>query len=133
MGNEDKSKLQAFWGDIMGLNKTHAFKSEKENVDEDVCTIGKGTLGTVEVDLMAPIDVNKSPKVHIPALNHIGLWIDDLPAAAKYLESKGVVVLGGIRKGASGHDVTFLHPKSACGVLVELVQAPKEVIAEFDK
>ena len=117
----------------MGLQKSHSFKSEKENVDEDVCAIGKGKLGTIEVDLMAPLDANKSPKVHIPALNHIGLWIDDLPAAAKYLESKGVVVLGGIRKGASGHDVTFLHPKSACGVLVELVQAPKDVIEEFDK
>ena len=69
----------------MGLQKTHDFKSEKENVDEDVCMIGKGLLGTVEVDLMAPIDPNKSPKVHIPALNHIGLWIDDLPAAVKYL------------------------------------------------
>ncbi len=35
---------------------------------------------------------------------------------------------GGIRKGASGFDVAFVHPKSACGVLLELVQAPNEVI-----
>ena len=117
----------------MGLTKVSDFKSEKENVDEDVMSVGKGTLGTVEVDLMAPIYPTKSPKVHIPALNHIGLWIDCLPECVKHLESKGVVVLGGIRKGASGHDVTFLHPKSACGVLVELVQAPKSVIDEFDK
>ena len=82
---------------------------------------------------MAPLDPAKSPKVHIPALNHIGLWVDDLPAAAKFLESKGITVLGGIRKDASGFDVTFLHPKSACGVLVELVQAPKSVIEEFDR
>ena len=105
----------------MGLTKIHQFKSEKENVDEDVMSVGKGVLGTVEIDLMAPIDPNKSPKVHIPNLNHIGLWIDNLPMAVKYLEGKGIVVLGGIRKGASGFDVTFLHPKSACGVLVELV------------
>ena len=105
----------------MGLTKLSDFKSEKENVDEDVMSVGKGILGTVEVDLMAPIDPAKSPKVHIPSLNHIGLWIDCLPECVKYLEGKGVVVLGGIRKGASGHDVTFLHPKSACGVLVELV------------
>ena len=43
------------------------------------------------------------------------------------LES-GVKIVGGIRKGASGFDVTFVHPKSACGVLLELVQAPAEVI-----
>ena len=36
--------------------------------------------------------------------------------------------MGGIRKGASGFDVTFVHPKSACGVLLELVQAPGDVI-----
>jgi lactoylglutathione lyase len=47
---------------------------------------------------------------------------------------------GGIRKGASGHNVTFVHPKgnvdapiSGNGVLVELVQAPPEVIGAFSK
>ena len=79
IGSVDKAPLSAFWGDIMGLKKVHSFKSEKENVDEDVMEIGKGVLGKVEVDLMTPIDPEKSPKVHIPALNHIGLWIDDLP------------------------------------------------------
>ena len=73
---------------------------------------------------MAPIDPDISPKVHIPSLNHIGLWIDDLPKAVQHLESKDIKIVGGIRKGASGYHVTFIHPKSACGVLVELVQAP---------
>ena len=117
----------------MGLKKVHSFKSEAENVDEDVMEIGKGILGTIEVDLMTPIDPEKSPKVHIPALNHVGFWIDDLVKCVEYLEKNKVKVLGGIRKGASGHDVTFVHPKSAAGVLVELVQAPKDVIDEFDK
>ena len=57
------------------------FKSIKENVDEDILTIGKGILGTIEIDLMSPIDPDKSPRVHVPALNHIGLWIDNLPKA----------------------------------------------------
>ncbi len=37
------------------------------------------------------------------------------------LIESGVKIVGGIRKGASGFDVTFVHPKSACGVLLELV------------
>ena len=41
--------------------------------------------------------------------------------------------MGGIRKGASGYDITFVHPKSACGILLELVQAPEEVIKAFDE
>ena len=62
---------------------------------------------------MSPIDPKKSPKVHIPALNHIGLWIDDLPNCVAYLQSQGIKTVGGIRKGASGYDITFIHPKSA--------------------
>ncbi len=93
----------------------------------------------VEVDLMQPIDADKRPRVHDPALNHVGLWIDDLAAAYRWLEEQGVrFTPGGIRKGAAGHDVCFIHPKGndaapigAEGVLVELVQAPDDVIAAF--
>ena len=63
----------------MGLPTVGYFKSERENVDEDIMTMGKGPLGKIELDIMAPLDPEKSPKVHKPALNHIGLWIDDLP------------------------------------------------------
>ena len=70
----------------MGLKKVGDFKSEKDNVDEDILTIGKGPLGTVEIDLMAPLDPEKSPKVHIPALNHIGLWVDNLENAVAYCD-----------------------------------------------
>jgi len=90
--------------------------------------LGKG-LNSVEIDLMQPINPDISPKVHIPALNHIGLWVDNLSIAYSYLENKGIKFTpGGIRKGASGYDVAFIHPKSAVGVLVELVQAPQDVI-----
>lgn len=135
IGGLDKGKLATFWCDMMGLKKVLDFQSERENVDEDVCRLGEGPYA-VEVDLMQPIDPEKSPKVHEPKLNHIGLWIDDLPKAVEWLDSKGVrFTPGGIRKGASGFDVCFIHPKGneakpLCseGVLVELVQAPKEVI-----
>ncbi len=134
---------------------------------------------------MAPLDPNKSPKPHIPTLNHIGLWVDDLKVAVEHLTktyrpSRPPLLLcaafvtpfsfvwmhsgvrfapGGIRKGAAGFDVAFIHPKvipasrgldldcsahrplsffcqgneqfplSGEGVLLELVQAPPEVIA----
>jgi lactoylglutathione lyase len=135
IGNESKDALTRFWVDIMGISKTGQYRSEKENVDEDVLTVGKGSA-SVEIDLMMPVDASKSPKVHDPKLNHIGLWIDDLPAAVKWLtEQKVRFTPGGIRRGASGYDVCFIHPKGneefpLCseGVLVELVQAPPEVI-----
>jgi lactoylglutathione lyase len=135
IGGTDKSKLANFWIDILGLEKTGTFKSEKENVDEDILRMGKGPFA-VEVDIMQPLDIEKKPAVHEPKLNHVGLWIDNLPKAVEWLTSQGVrFTPGGIRKGAGGHDVCFIHPKGneefpLCseGVLVELVQAPKDVI-----
>ncbi|MBK7949842.1 MAG: VOC family protein [Deltaproteobacteria bacterium] len=139
VGALDKQRLRAFWVDILGLRYGHSYKSEKENVDEDICETGAGAF-TVEVDLMQPIDPAKKPAVHDPALNHIGLWIDDLPAAVAWLEQQGVrFTPGGIRKGAAGHDVCFIHPKGNAdypigseGVLVELVQAPEAVRKAFE-
>lgn len=136
IGALDKNELSRFWIDIMGLERTGNFKSEKENVDEDIARMGSGALA-VEVDLMQPIDPEKSPKVHVPTLNHFGLWVDDLKAAVEWLTAQGVrFTPGGIRRGAGGHDVCFIHPKGneqfpigAGGTLVELVQAPKDVIA----
>jgi len=135
IGGLSKNKLATFWVDMLGLVKEKDFQSERENVDEDVLVMGSGPHA-VEVDLMQPLDPEKKPKVHEPALNHIGLWIDDLPKAVEWLTSKGMrFTPGGIRKGASGFDVCFIHPKGndefpLCseGVLVELVQAPAEVI-----
>ncbi|MFK7895462.1 MAG: VOC family protein [Myxococcota bacterium] len=139
IGGLDKNKLRHFWVDIMGLRFGHSYKSEKENVDEDICETGVGAF-VVEVDLMQPLDPEKRPKVHEPALNHIGVWIDDLPTAVKWLEEQGVrFTPGGIRKGAAGHDVCFIHPKGNAefpigseGVLLELVQAPDDVKKAFE-
>ncbi|MFN3603149.1 MAG: VOC family protein [Leptonema sp. (in: bacteria)] len=134
IGGLDKEKLRKFWVDLLGLEKLSSFKSEKENVDEDILQIGKYPY-SVELDIMQPLDSEKSPKVHIPPLNHIGLWIDDLEKAVEWLTEKGVrFAPGGIRTGASGHKIAFIHPKSneefpysGEGVLIELVQAPKEI------
>ena len=136
IGGRSKAKLRALWVDMLGLEVAGSFRSVRENVDEDICTIGSGA-GQVEVDLMEPIDPEGKPAVHATPLNHVGLWIDDLPAAVAWLTARGVrFAPGGIRAGAAGHDVCFLHPKAndefpiaGEGVLIELVQAPADVIA----
>lgn len=135
VGGEDKAKLARFWVDILGLSVVKTFSSERENVDEDVLKIGEGPHA-VEVDIMQPLDFDKKPRVDQPKLNHVGLWIDDLPKAVEWLTEQGVrFTPGGIRPGASGYDICFIHPKGneefpLCseGVLVELVQAPADVI-----
>jgi lactoylglutathione lyase len=139
IGGLDKGRLRTLWVDTLGLSLEGTYKSEKENVDEDIAVAGKGPF-RVEVDLMQPVDPEKKPKVNDPQLNHVGLWVDDIHAAVEWLGKKGMrFTPGGIRKGAAGHDVTFIHPKgsedlplSGEGVLIELVQAPEEVIRAFD-
>ncbi|MDH3639386.1 MAG: VOC family protein [Gammaproteobacteria bacterium] len=130
----DKARLRKLWVDTLGLELSGTYQSESENVDEDIAVVGTGPL-QVEVDLMQPLDPDKKPRVQTPPLNHIGLWIDDLEAAVAWLQKRGVrFAPGGIRKGASGFDICFMHPKAndefpiaGEGVLIELVQAPREV------
>ena len=135
VGSTDKRALRRLWVDLLGLSVEGTFRSESENLEEDIAVAGRGVM-KVEVDLMQPIDPDARPRVHDPALNHVGLWVDDLATAVEWLEGQGMrFTPGGIRKGAAGHDVCFIHPKGneasplgGEGVLIELVQAPAEVI-----
>ena len=140
VGGLDKNRLRNLWVDTLGLELSGSYQSESENVDEDIAVAGSGPL-KVEVDLMQPLDPDKKPRVQAPPLNHVGLWIDDLPAAVAWLQARGVrFAPGGIRKGASGFDICFIHPKSneespigGEGVLIELVQAPLKVVEAFER
>ena len=135
IGGADKQRLRSLWVDIFGLTVKGNFVSERENVDEDICALGSGPH-EVEVDLMQPVDPDGKPAVHATPLNHVGLWVDDLPAAVAWMTAQGVrFAPGGIRKGASGYDICFIHPKAndafpvgGEGVLIELVQAPPGVV-----
>jgi len=135
IGAREKSALLFLWVELLGLAKVGQFRSDTENVNEDILSVGSGPM-QVEIDLMEPLDPTRRPRVHEPALNHIGLWVDHLEAAVAWLGARGVrFAPGGIRRGAAGHLVTFIHPKgdeqsplSGEGVLVELVQAPPELL-----
>jgi lactoylglutathione lyase len=124
IGGPSKARLKTLWVDMFGLDITGNFLSERENVDEDICAVGAGPF---------------KPAVHTTPLNHIGLWVDDLPNAVQWLSAQGVrFAPGGIRRGAAGFDITFIHPKGneespvgGEGVLIELVQAPPEVVKAF--
>jgi lactoylglutathione lyase len=128
IGVVQRAALERLWVELLGLDVKGSYRSEAENVDEVIVD-----AGGVEIDLMEPIDPAAKPRVHEPPLNHIGLWVDDLPAAVAWLEAQGVrFAPGGIRTGATGHDVCFIHPKGDAahpqggeGVLIELVQAPR--------
>ncbi len=131
----NRQGMQQLWVQVFGARADHGFSSEEENVREDVYFLGEPPY-QVQIDIMEPIDVAKNPGLTAFPLNHIGLWVDDLPTAFEWMKSKGIrFTSGGIRKGSAGHDVCFIHPKGNAdfpigggGVLVELVQAPPDVL-----
>lgn len=134
IGATDRDRLRKLWVDTLGIEPVERHRLERENVDEEIIRLGRGA-GVVEIDLMVPIDPEKKPAVHIPPLNHFGLWVDDLAAAVAHLKKEGVRFAGEIRVGAAGHEVAFIHPKGneqspigGEGVLIELVQAPPEIV-----
>jgi lactoylglutathione lyase len=130
VGALSREPLRRLWCELLGVPQVGHYESASENVAEDILSVGG-----VEIDLMQPLDPARPPRVHEPALNHVGLWVDDVRAAYEWLTSQGVrFAPGGVRPGAAGHDVCFIHPKpspdrpeSGQGVLIELVQAPADV------
>jgi lactoylglutathione lyase len=135
IGGLELEPLRHLWSGLLGIERTGTYESATENVIEDILEVGEGR-GTVEIDLMQPFDTDSKPRVDGTPLNHIGLWIDDLPAAVTWLTEQGVrFTPGGIRPGAAGHDICFIHPKGneatpygGLGVLIELVQAPQDLL-----
>ncbi len=84
IGALDKQPLLELWSGLFGLEVRAEFASASENVSEAILELGVGPA-RVELDLMQPLNPAEKPKVHEPALNHFGLWVDDLAAAYRWL------------------------------------------------
>jgi methylmalonyl-CoA epimerase len=83
----------------------------------------------VEIDLLEPMGedstVAKFLEKRGEGLHHIALEVEDISAGLKEMEHKGVQLIDKVpREGVAGQ-IGFLHPKSANGVLIELIQ-PKD-------
>lgn len=62
-----------------------------------------------------------------PGLHHIAYRVEDLGVALERAVQKGFEPVDPVtRPGAQGHRIAFLHPRSTGGVLVELVERPKD-------
>jgi len=134
VGALDRRRLHRLWVDLFGLASRGEFRNQTENVDGELATIGVGTFA-VDLNLLEPLDPGRSPRPHLPALNHVGLWVDDLEKAIDWLAAQGLeFTVRGVRRGAAGHDVCFIQPKHGGeGVLIELVQAPPALIEEYER
>jgi lactoylglutathione lyase len=138
IGNADLARLRHLWGEVLGVEVGAPFVLESENVKGCIARLEAGPY-TIEVDLLQPLDADRKPAPHLPPLNHVAFWVDHLAEAVEWLTAQGVrFTPGGIRRGAEGREMAFIHPKASDefpiageGVMLELVQAPPAVIAAY--
>ena len=118
----------AMYRDLLGATKAHApFDLPAQGVR--VCFID---LPNSQIELIEPLGVD-SPIHGFLARNpnggqhHVCFEVDDILAARDGLRAKGATILGTgePRIGAHGTPILFLHPKDMGGVLVELMETPK--------
>jgi methylmalonyl-CoA/ethylmalonyl-CoA epimerase len=96
------------------------------NLDQGVELVFVGT-GQGRVELLEPTDtdtpVGRFLAKRGPGLHHIAYRVSDLPSVLRQLKASGVRLIDEEpRRGAHGHRIAFVHPKSTGGVLIELVE-----------
>jgi len=114
-----------FYEQILGMTVTQTETVEVEQVS--VAMLPAGTAANApRIELLEAAGADSAIAKFIekrgPGLHHIALRVDDLDAALNRLRQAGSRILNEPRRGAGGHLYSFVHPASAAGVLVELIQ-----------
>ena len=111
-----------FWADALGLENVHT-----EIVEDQKVRVAMLPIGESRIELLEPIS-DDSPISNFlekrgGGIHHIAVEVDDIEAALAQLKAKGMRLIDQQpRVGAEGCLVAFVHPSSANGVLLELVQ-----------
>jgi methylmalonyl-CoA epimerase len=101
--------------------------SAEETVEHEQVRLVMVPVGESRLELLEPTSGNSTIAKFIAkrgeGLHHVCMKVPDLPLAVERLKKDGVrLVSDEIRIGAGGHKYVFVHPSSAGGVLLELVQ-----------
>ena len=118
-----------FYQDLIGLRATHRETVATERVHVAMLETGAPSgpgAHQPHIELLEATDADSVIAKFIenrgPGLHHVALRVDDLDAAAGHLREEGARLLNEPRAGAGGHRYVFVHPESAGGVLLELIQ-----------
>lgn len=111
-----------FWADALGLEVEGI-----ETVETEQVKVAFLPAGRCRVELLEATDEGSPIARHIAkrgeGIHHMTFEVEDIDAMLERLRAADVDILGdGVREGAGGHRVAFLHPRAAGGVLVELVE-----------
>jgi len=122
----DVEEALSFYQDALGLKLSHVEPNEEQGVVVAFLPTGKS-----EVELVEPVDTHTGVARFLnkrgPGLHHICFEVDDMQATLARLDAKGVELIN--REpiiGTGGKKTAFIHPRSACGVLIELYEVTPE-------
>ena len=114
-----------FYADVLGMEVAARETVEVERVHVAMLPAGPGK-DAARLELLEAMDsestIAKFLEKHGPGLHHIALRVEDLTTVTERLKSEGARLLNEPRRGAGGHLYVFVHPASAGGVLLELIQ-----------
>lgn len=114
-----------FYEQVLGMQVSHTETVDLERVRVAMLPTGTSPRGP-RIELLEASGpgstIAKFIEKHGPGLHHFALRVDDLDAAITRLRSEGARLLNDPRPGAGGHTYVFVHPASAGGVLLELIQ-----------
>jgi methylmalonyl-CoA/ethylmalonyl-CoA epimerase len=111
-----------FWQDALGLENVHT-----ETVEDQKVRVAMLPLGETNIELLEPTaedsPIRKFLEKRGGGIHHIAVEVENIEASLAKLKAEGMRLIDEQpRLGAEGCLVAFVHPSSAGGVLMELVQ-----------
>ncbi len=105
-------------------------KIEIEEVPSEMVKVVILNLQDTRIELLEPLNdtspISKFLKDRGEGIHHIAITADEIENDVNRAIDNGMKFLGGLRAGSYGRKITFIHPKSLNGVLVEFCQAPPD-------
>jgi methylmalonyl-CoA/ethylmalonyl-CoA epimerase len=103
-------------------------KIDVEEVPNEKVKVVMLNLEDTRLELIEPLDdtspISKFLKERGEGIHHIAITADEIESDVNHAKANGMRFLGDLRTGSYGRKITFIHPKSLNGVLVEFCQAP---------
>jgi len=105
-------------------------KIDTEEVPNEMVKVVILNLQDTRIELLEPMSntspISKFLNERGEGIHHIAITADEIEKDVSRAMDNGMKFLGNIRTGSYGRKITFIHPKSLNGVLVEFCQAPAE-------
>ena len=111
-----------FYHDVLGVEPVHRARVEPEHVEAAMLPAGGGRIELLEPTSGDSV-IARFLERRGEGMHHLALQVEDIEAAAEAVRRSGRrLVVDKIRIGAEGYRYVFVHPASAGGVLLELVE-----------